>query len=115
MFCFLFCQTNGHPKPDLAMGQPKPNPRPRCVVKANSVMSPQPPPKPQITPRVSTYSTNNKLQKNSFSFDANKPETETNGHNDIDTVDDGLAMLRRQPSIRDRKKVCFFRENMKVQ
>ena len=146
---FAFVQTNGHPKP---------NPRPRCVVKANTA---SPPPasvnkpevgrlqtgsanKPQIVPRVSSssssFNTNNqsfqrptttittttnqnnfvkppevkpKPQNNSLKPEPEVKNTTNNGYNNNinqnktkDCVDEGLAMLRRQPSIKDRKRVC---------
>ena len=117
-FCIYFCQTsNGIHN--------KPNPRPRCVVKANSAvtsttpqqpLSQMPPPasppkpaaKPEIVPRsntsVSGGISNNNQNNNKL---VNKTKDDTNEHNakNLDCVDEGLAMLRRQPSIKDRRKV----------
>ena len=103
----------------------KPNPRPRCVVKANPAVTstapqqplsqmappaspPKPAAKPEIVPRsntsVSGGISNNNQNNNKL---VNKTKDDTNEHNakNLDCVDEGLAMLRRQPSIKDRRKV----------
>ena len=113
VFCICFRQTtNGI--------HIKPNPRPRCVVKANSVVTsttlqPQMPPpasppkpaaKPEIVPRSTSGISNNNQNNNKL---VNKTKDDTNEHNakNLDCVDEGLAMLRRQPSIKDRRKVWW--------
>ena len=68
---------------------------------------PKPAAKPEIVPRsntsvsggISNNNQNNKL----------RTKDDTNEHNakNLDCVDEGLAMLRRQPSIKDRRKVRF--------
>ena len=119
-FCICFRQTsNGIHN--------KPNPRPRCVVKANPAVTstapqqplsqmappaspPKPAAKPEIVPRsntsVSGGISNNNQNNNKL---VNKTKDDTNEHNakNLDCVDEGLAMLRRQPSIKDRRKVRF--------
>jgi coronin-7 len=108
--------SNGHQNPFA-----KPNPRPRCVVKANSVSSPAPASnKPQIAPRIVT----NKLPQqqpiinrisssDSFVTSSNNGTAGNGNVKNEDTIDEGLALLRRQPSIRDRKKL--FEEQIQRQ
>ena len=76
-------------------------------------LSPKPSPRAMSTSHVRSNLVNmqdTEHRKNGISSDV--PKMNSNGHvhenNDLnDEVDDGLAALKRQPSIKDRRRVCI--------
>ena len=69
---------------------------------------PKPAAKPEIVPRSNT-SVSGGISNNNQNNNKHKTKDDTSEHNakNLDCVDEGLAMLRRQPSIKDRRKVSF--------
>ena len=75
-------------------------------------MSPKPSPRAMSTSHIRSNLVNmqdTENAKNGISSDAQtmKSNGHTNENNGVnDEVDEGLAALKRQPSIRDRRRVC---------
>jgi len=98
--------------PFLSANKPQPQPRPPQL---SSKPSPQLPPKPRLSSSQSVDvapsppPTPSSMQQDMPTQPKQENGSSNNGNES--NVDEGLAMLRRQPSIRDRKKL--FEESMK--